>query len=259
MLLAFDLDGTVLTEDSHLPAPIASAVLAAAAKGHIVTVLTGRQFGSAKPFVDQLRVEVPYSTNHGARVRDVAGDEIRRVLMDGAVADAVVASYIASTTIEFSCVLDDTLFVKDPQNERWDWVHASSRTLAKYEAGTEESYDKVIFHAGRFSLTETVHADVAVNYPDLHRYLWGDGYLELVPEGADKGAALAFIAQRLGVPRSEVVAFGDGSNDVTMLDWAGTGVAVGEGAFEGAVAVADERIAAPDEGGVADWIERNLL
>jgi 5-amino-6-(5-phospho-D-ribitylamino)uracil phosphatase len=55
------------------------------------------------------------------------------------------------------------------------------------------------------------------------------------------------------------VAFGDGLNDVSMLRWAGRAVAVGPEAHPDVLAVADERIAAPEEGGVADWLERNVL
>ena len=56
-------------------------------------------------------------------------------------------------------------------------------------------------------------------------YPWEEGYLEVTGPGADKGTALQLIAQELGVAQKDVVAFGDGPNDVTMLRWAGYGVA----------------------------------
>ncbi len=54
----------------------------------------------------------------------------------------------------------------------------------------------------------------------------GAAYIELRPIDSNKGAALAWTAQRLGLSPSDVLAVGDNDNDVEMLAWAGTGVAV---------------------------------
>lgn len=259
MLLAFDLDRTLLTEEYELPLPILDAIHQARAKGHLVTVLTGRQYGSARPFIEQLEVDLPSSTNHGARVRNADGSELRRVLMQGSFADQLLADFVADAHLEFSAVMDDTLYVRDPQHERWNWVHASSRVITHYQAGTVEEYDKVVFQTGHLERGQELDLRIAQNHPELLRYLWGDGYLEVVPTGADKGSALEYIADRLGVPRSEVVAFGDGANDITMIDWAGTGVAVGPLAHPQVLEAAQHHVDSPEEGGVAEWIRRNLL
>ncbi len=259
MLLAFDLDRTLLTEEYELPLPILDAIHQARSKGHLVTVLTGRQYGSARPYIEQLEVDLPSSTNHGARVRNPDGTELRRVLMEGTFADQLLADYLHDMQLEFSAVMDDTLYVRDPAHERWQWVHAASRTINPYQAGTVAEYDKVVFHGGRMDRSQEIYSYIGETHPDLQRYLWGDGFLEVVPNGADKGSALAYIADKLGVPRSEVVAFGDGANDITMIDWAGTGVAVGPQAHREVLEVADQHIDSPEEGGVAAWITRNLL
>lgn len=192
-------------------------------------MLTGRQYASARPYIEQLEIDLPSSTNHGARVRDRAGNEIRRVLMPGSFADQLLADYLHDHLMDFSAVMDDTLYVRDPDSDKWEWVHASSRSITHYRAGAALEYDKVVFQSNHMALSLEVEQRIGQSYPTLHRYLWGDGFLEVVPEGADKGSALEFIAGQLGVPRSEVVAFGDGANDITMIDWAGTGVAVGPG------------------------------
>ncbi len=53
-------------------------------------------------------------------------------------------------------------------------------------------------------------------------------WLDLAPEGVSKASGLAEVAQRLGVRQSEVLAIGDGRNDIEMLEWAGRGVAMGQ-------------------------------
>ncbi len=81
--------------------------------------------------------------------------------------------------------------------------------------------------------------------------------IEIVPEGCGKDTGLAWLADHLGIPRADVVAFGDGLNDLAMLRWAGHGVAMGQAASE-VHAVSDEITVSNDDGGVAAWIEARL-
>ena len=67
----------------------------------------------------------------------------------------------------------------------------------------------------------------------------GINFAEITPQGADKGTALARLCAQLDIVAEEVVAFGDNLNDLTMLEWAGRGVAMGN-ALDEAKATADE-------------------
>lgn len=256
MLLAFDLDKTLVTNDFVLPRDIEVGLRDARRAGHRVTVLTGRPLRAARPFLDQLAVEGPFSVNHGAQVLDAGGAELRRRRLPAGQVDGLVAGVLDDAEVEFSCVVDDTLWVRDPQHERWTWVHTQNRTIDRFRPGLALSADKVVFYANGRS--EALDREVADRHPELLRYLWGDGFLEIVPAGADKGTALAFIAERLGVPRADVVAFGDGLNDLSMLAWAGRSVAVGPEAHPDVVRVAGEHIPAPEEHGVLRWLDANL-
>jgi len=79
-------------------------------------------------------------------------------------------------------------------------------------------------------------------------------FLELASPEVSKGTGLAFVAERLGVPLERVVAFGDGENDLELLDAAGFGIAVETGH-----ALLRERAdwvcPGPDEEGVAQVLE----
>jgi Cof subfamily protein (haloacid dehalogenase superfamily) len=82
-------------------------------------------------------------------------------------------------------------------------------------------------------------------------------FLEFAAPGVTKAAGLAFVAERLGFSREATVAFGDGENDVELLEWAGYGVAVAN-AHERVLAVADFICPSVDEEGVAQVIEALL-
>ncbi|HEX7003956.1 MAG TPA: HAD family hydrolase [Trueperaceae bacterium] len=255
-LLAFDLDRTLLTDDYRLPARIEEAIREARRCGHLVTVLTGRPRAAALPYLEQLEIDGPHSVNHGAVVYGFGGELIRHTRLEAAVVAQVLAPYLEVTDLDFSCVVDDMLYVRDPDDDRWSWAHSRNRLVKRFDASARLDADKVIFAADE--RTKTIEQEIRRRLPGLVTYLWGDGYLEVTGANADKGGALELIADLLEVPREATVAFGDGLNDVTMVGWAGTGVAVGSYAHPDVVAAADERVASPEEGGVARWIEQHL-
>jgi HAD superfamily hydrolase (TIGR01484 family) len=80
-------------------------------------------------------------------------------------------------------------------------------------------------------------------------------WLDLAPEGVTKASGLAGVAQRLGVDRGDVLAIGDGRNDIDMLRWAGRGVAMGQAPDE--VKQAADAVTAPvQEDGAAVELAR---
>ena len=82
--------------------------------------------------------------------------------------------------------------------------------------------------------------------------------LEIVPTGVNKAAGLARVAEILGIPREETIAIGDGENDISMLRWAGLGIAMAN-APENVKAAADVIAPACDEDGAAWAMEKYLL
>ncbi|MEO3935838.1 HAD hydrolase family protein [Dermatophilaceae bacterium Soc4.6] len=88
-------------------------------------------------------------------------------------------------------------------------------------------------------------------------YSGAGGLAEITAPGVTKAAALATWCGELGVPASAVWAFGDMPNDLPMLAWAGTGVAVGNG-HDDVVAAADLVTAGNDDDGVARVVEHLL-
>jgi len=82
-------------------------------------------------------------------------------------------------------------------------------------------------------------------------------FLEFAAPGVTKGAGLEFLAERMGFSREHTIAFGDGENDVELLEWAGYGVAV-ENAHARVKAVADWVCPSAEDEGVAAVLEEML-
>lgn len=256
MLLAFDLDNTIVTPDNLIPDAILDAIARARSAGHLIAVLTGRPLASALPHLERLGLEEHYSVNHGALVIGAGGSVLRHHRLNHDEVLALLSPHAAGS-IEFSCVVDDTLYVRDPSDARWAWAHTANRSVQRWDPTLRLIADKVVFSTNGES--GTIEQSVREAYPHLDTYLWGDGFLEVTAGNADKGSALELLCLGLDVRREETIAFGDGLNDITMMRWAGRAVAVSELAHPEVVALADEHIAGPEHAGVAGWLASHLL
>jgi HAD superfamily hydrolase (TIGR01484 family) len=115
-----------------------------------------------------------------------------------------------------------------------------SRVIIRDPAATAEDFVEL---AGRLGLHGT---DYVVGWT---------AWLDLSPVGVSKASGLAIVAERLGVGQADVLAIGDGRNDIEMLSWAGRGVAMGQ-AVEETRAAADDVTASVYDDGVAVELKR---
>ncbi len=86
----------------------------------------------------------------------------------------------------------------------------------------------------------------------------GKFYFEFTAKGIDKAKALDTVLIPMGYSREEMIAFGDGQNDMSMVTYAGTGVAM-ENAVPELKAAADEETASCDEDGIAESLEKHMM
>lgn len=96
-----------------------------------------------------------------------------------------------------------------------------------------------------------------LDVPGVVPSISGAPFLEVAGAGVTKASGLALMARHLGFEASDVVAFGDNINDVELLQWAGLGVAMGNGVRE-AFDAADEVTATNTDDGLAVVVERML-
>jgi Cof subfamily protein (haloacid dehalogenase superfamily) len=258
-LLAFDLDGTLVGRDYQIGQRTLNAIQQARADGHVVTVITGRVRASARPYLEQLSVDVAFGTAQGACVHDADGTLLRDIKMPHATLLEIVRQF-GTEAVEFFVPYGEAVFVRDPDSKRedgteyWSWIKAEARAVQGIHALPAEDVYKISLH---HDALHSFAPRAMAAFPQQRFYPHDGRFLEIAHMDAHKGAALELIAGHLGFHQRDVIAFGDGNNDLTMLTWAGHGVAVGylEAHASG---VAQETVATPEEFGVADWLERNL-
>lgn len=257
-LIAIDLDDTLLNSNNNISARNISAIRRAVAAGIVVTIATGRMFCSAQALAAQLSLDVPLVTYNGALIKGALTED---VLFTQPVPSAIAAQVL-------------TLF----QHHQWfiqtyvdDVLYAPQRTerLAMYEqlAGVEA----VVLGEKFFSWSQAPSKMLALAEPEqilkieatlqeqfgqqLSLAQSKPSYLEITHPAVNKGAALAYLATHLNIERDQVMAIGDSFNDLSMLEFAGVGVAMGN-APAAIKARAQAVVATNDGDGVAEAIER---
>ena len=90
---------------------------------------------------------------------------------------------------------------------------------------------------------------------DISYFIGWTAWLDLAPKGVSKASGLAQVTDRLSLAPADVLAIGDGRNDIEMLQWAGRGVAMGQ-ASDDVLAAADQVTATVHDDGVAEELAR---
>jgi Cof subfamily protein (haloacid dehalogenase superfamily) len=260
MLVALDLDGTVLSFDLKLDQRDVDALHRAAAAGVTVVACTGRPFPGALPWVRRLGLDQPIVCYQGAQVRTPDG----AMLLDQGVPHDLaveVVRFARERDVHVQAYREDRLIIEHDRPEAHEYANHAGMEINlvdDLETGIGATTPKLVMVAGR----ETVEAllpEVRARWAGrLEANTSMPTYLEMTKEGADKRRALEFLSERLGIPHDRTVAAGDGRNDSSMLSWAARGYAV-EGAAPEVIAAAGGRtIGKPGTGGIAALVSELL-
>ena len=217
-------------------------------------------FRSVRPYLEQAGIDDPVVCYQGAVVADPAtGEFLRHVPIPLDRAREALDAF-AEEGVHVNCYVDDELYVEE--------VNAYARRYADFQSIPVTPVGSL---AGW--LTEPPTKLVAVADPEriaeLAERFRGrfrerlfvstslPMFLELASPEVSKGSGMAFVAARLGFEAADAVAFGDGENDVELLEWAGYGIAVAD-AHPRLKALADWTCPGPSEAGVAGVLEAYL-
>ena len=270
-LIALDLDGTLLNTEKALTAKTEAALRRAAEAGVEIVPATGRFFEAIPDSVRTLPYLHYAITINGAELRDLrAARPLLRAEIPWRQAVAVM-EYLDRLPVIYDCYMDnwgwmtqahyDRAAAYAPHRHSLEMLR-SLRTpvpeLKAHLAQTGHDVQKIqTFFQDAALRLETMTA-LTERFPDLVVTSSVPRNLELNSRDAQKGSALLRLAAHLGVAQAETAAFGDDLNDLSMLQAAGIGVAMGNAAPE-LKAAADEITASCDEDGVALALERLLF
>lgn len=259
-LIALDIDGTLYDSGKEIRPATLAALAEARARGAIVALASGRpQPGLARPAATLAGPGRPLLLvcYNGARIVEA---ETGAVLHETPV-PREAARRLLKHAERFPVVplVDDgrCLYVTDPAAFRVAREAQNCGLEIRIVANVAEALDfapsKVLF-AAPGEVLSTVAAELAAPFLGEFSFVQSSSfYLEATVKGVGKGSALRALCARLGIAPAEVIAFGDAQNDISMIEFAGHGVAMGNACDE-LKAVADEITTTNDEDGIAETL-----
>lgn len=270
-LVAFDLDGTLLTTDKRITERTYVSLEKAASQGVFIVPATGRfvktvpQEIKDMPFVDYI-----ISIN-GAYVFNIRTQEViyrSEIPLKKAVD---IMSFFDTLPVAYDCYVNNDSFinremydhirdyVEDEFYLRLVWKYRNSVDELKTHICNENSdIQKIMAYTKDQDLRRYLMDNLGNHYPGLNVTSSIKNNVEINAAGANKGDALRALANYLKLDISQTMAFGDSFNDNPMIEAAGTGVCMDNGNPESKL-VADIIAPSNDDDGVARIIERMVL
>ena len=229
-LVASDLDGTLLGADGQVSARTAEVLRRVRASGVEVVAATGRSHRTAGPRLEPTGAVRWAVCSNGASLYDIETDELVKVnLFPAEVTDAFFGSILGRVPGSGLAWETPAGFQFDAMFRRLRPQFVGGRVPASQVEPTADTPADVlkVMLAHPELESDDLLAEVIPHLPDgVMATCSGAAFIELMAEGVDKAAGLAFLCEQLDVPAAAVVAFGDQLNDLPMLEWVGRGVAM---------------------------------
>jgi Cof subfamily protein (haloacid dehalogenase superfamily) len=251
-----DIDGTLINSQGVMTKETVGAIRKCMEAGVMVTISSGRSIQGVRSFIDELELDAPIITYNGAMIVDaVTGRVLFEQGLSGQDAEQVLklGMEIGTTIIAWS---NNELYVNVINDHVMNyWRLSGVKPVVFTDIGhiTAQGVTKIIWidtidriEALKEGIKDIVNDSVTYCTSQPH-------YLEFFDSSVSKAAALEFIGRMYDIRREEMIAIGDGFNDLSMIEYAGLGVAMGNAAG-GVKENADYVTASNDEDGIAQVI-----
>lgn len=261
LLIASDVDGTLLDVTERITDRTAAVIARATTAGTPFLLVSGRPPRWIPPVAEQAGLTGYAVCANGAVLYDVGADRVvgahtlDPVLLNDVakvLADALPGAVLATERESPDGTLESFVGEHDYISP---WGDADKLAKPRAEVLGHPAVKLLVRHPTMTSEQMAAAAAPLLEDAVTLTFSTSRGLLEISKIGVTKATGLADAARLLGVDRAGVIAFGDMPNDIPMLSWAGHGVAMSN-AHRDVLAVADEVTATNSDDGVAQVLER---
>jgi hypothetical protein len=258
-VIATDFDHTLVWKDGELRARTVEALRRAHHAGLHVIVVTGRMVQSVQRFLEPLGFDEALVCYQGAVVVGEDGAWLRHEPIPLELAREAIAA-VQAEGYGPNVYVGDRLYVAANTREARgyaDFQNLNVHTVGDVLEWLAEPPTKLVCVGDPVEL-EGLEVKMKQRFgARMHISKSLPHFLEFAAAGVTKGSGLQFLSERLGFTRDETVSFGDGENDIELIEWAGYGIAV-DNAHPRVKALADWVCPPAADEGVAQVVEAYL-
>lgn len=225
-LVALDIDGTLVDHAGVMPREVYAAVQRVVEFGVPAVLSTGRGWHATRPVFDLLDLPPGFavSSNGAVVVTYPPSEVIRQVTFDPTdvldkVAEFAPNALVATEEVGIGYRVSEHFPDGDLHGEI---VKVSGDDLRA------KPVTRVIVRDPNSSVPDFLGLAQQLGLHGVSYFIGYTAWLDIAPEGIHKATGLGEVCARLGVDAADVLAIGDGRNDIEMLRWAGRGVAMGD-------------------------------
>lgn len=260
-IIALDLDGTLTNERKEITPRTRSVLMHLQQQGARLCLASGRPPYGMRPLAEELGM-----AEHDGILLCYNGGHVEecstgKVLVERTLDETLLPQllrYQQESGMTLMTYHEDKIYTEHPADQ---YVAQSSRNnrmqvvgVDDFLADTPRPINKCLM-VGDPSLVPQWEARMAHDMQGRMHIMRSTPYfIELLPVGIDKGPALMQLLEHYGMSREQLIAFGDSYNDITMLRFAGRGIAMGN-ADEAVKQAADAVTSTNDNDGVAEYLE----
>jgi Cof subfamily protein (haloacid dehalogenase superfamily) len=237
-LIALDIDGTVLLEDGTLRDAVTEQITRVSDLGHEVMLATGRSVAMTLPVLDRLAITPEYIVcSNGAITlkRDAAAPTGYSRHVVKSFNPAEVLTTIKANLEKAHYAVEDETGLYRYTGFFPDGTLGASSVKVEFEQLLSADATRVVVISPEHDMEDFLSVVAQMGLHQVSYNVGWTAWLDIAPDGVNKATALEYVRESLDVPRSRVMAVGDGRNDIDMLLWAsaeGRGVAMGQSPVE---------------------------
>lgn len=266
-LVAIDMDGTLLNSKNEVSKRTRESILRAGDQGTHVILATGRLLSSAVKYSSRMDLKRPIISSNGA----VVIDEDEKVIFEKNINKDVVEiitriadkyglyyHFYAKDSFYSNKYVEDIIEFYNPKGvKKEDKIKFNIYKDIKEITDNNINVYKFIFIDNDtkklYKLREELERVNGINVCSS----WSNN-IEIMEKNVSKGNSLKYLCEKLNIAQEEVIAIGDNENDISMIKYAGLGVAMGNG-DNNIKSISDIVTSTNDEDGVAKIIEKYIL
>lgn len=264
-LIGVDLDGTLLNSKNEISSYSKKIIDRTLDQGHKVAIITGRDYYSSIHIAKELFSGINgglLASSNGAHVYDLKSNEtiINHIIKKEVVKDII--RFSRNLGLTYFIYKDNKVLVDTIETYDIDYIHTKNKIdivlVDNLEEHITEDLNKVVISGKPDKIRENIEKIKGRFSNEINPICSMPQFIDCIPAGINKGVCINELGKYYNIDRKYIVSFGDGINDIEMLEASGIAVSMGN-AVDSVKKISDYVGPSNHEDGVAKFIENYVL